>query len=247
LSRPGSAVYLSLLTKASPAASAITVASSALQKKFGGTLIPHGALTEWLDPQAVDRAVAREEFGFDGPTVLFAGTPRQHKGIRNLVEAVVQIPKARLAFTGRPKDLPELDGEPRVLRIPMVPYTSVGRLLAAADVVAIPQLDVPEARYQMPMKIFDCMAMSCPIVATNVSDIPDVLQDCARLVAPGDTRQLTQAIVGLLQRPEEAHALGERARKRCLEKFSMHSVGNKLFEVVERVMVQTRQRDKGAQ
>src|SRR5881296_2430575 len=49
LRRPASAIYLSLLTKASPAASAITVSSTALQKRFGGTLVPHGCQTELFD------------------------------------------------------------------------------------------------------------------------------------------------------------------------------------------------------
>ena len=119
----------------------------------------------------------------------------------------------------------------------------MGRLLAAADIVAIPQLDTEAARYQMPMKVFDCMAMACPIVATTVSDIPDVLGDCARLVAPGDARQLTEAVRALLQRPDEAQALGKRARMRCLERFSMRAVGDKLFEVVNRAMKQAL--DKG--
>ena len=78
LRRPASAVYLSLLTKAAPAAAAITVASTALQQRFGGTLVPHGCPTELFDPAAKGRESARREFGFDGPTVLFAGTPREH-------------------------------------------------------------------------------------------------------------------------------------------------------------------------
>src|SRR5205823_14742542 len=46
LARPASSVYVSLLTKAVGAASAITVSSTALQRRFGGTLIPHAPDTE---------------------------------------------------------------------------------------------------------------------------------------------------------------------------------------------------------
>ena len=76
LRRPASAVYLSLLTKASGVADAITTASTALQKKFGGTLLPHGCVTELFDPAKVDREAARKEFGFTGPTVLALLKPR---------------------------------------------------------------------------------------------------------------------------------------------------------------------------
>src|SRR3989442_14548843 len=92
LSRPASSVYVSLLTKAVSAASAITVSSTALQRRFGGTLIPHGPDTDLFDPAGIDREEARRAFGFTGPTVLFAGTPRPHKGLEPLAQAVSRLP-----------------------------------------------------------------------------------------------------------------------------------------------------------
>ena len=109
------------------------------------------------------------------------------------------------------------------------------RDVAAADVVAIPQLDSEPSRYQMPMKVFDAMAMGKPIVASSVSDLPLVLEGCGRLVPPGDVEKLAAAISELLSYPEEARVLGERARARCLESYSMQRIGEKLFEVVRQV------------
>src|SRR3989441_4512959 len=141
LSKPKSAIYVSLLTKTVGAASAITVASTALQRRFGGTLIPHGANTELFDPTGIDREEARRAFGFTGPTVLFPGTPNLHKGLEPLAQAVSRVPGARLAVTCRYDDLATLEWRRFPLqRIPVVPYSSVPALLAAADVVAIPQL-----------------------------------------------------------------------------------------------------------
>jgi glycosyltransferase involved in cell wall biosynthesis len=235
--RQASAVYVSLFTKAIPAAAAVTVSSCALQQKFGGVLLRHGALTELFDPAGVDRDAARKEFGFTGPTVLFAGTPREHKGILPLAAAVARVPGACLAVTCRPEDLsePEWASYP-LLRVPIVPYPSLPRLLAAADLVAIPQLDSEAARYQMPMKVYDCMAMGKPIVASAISDLPEVLDGCARLVPAGDVEHLATAINDFLDQPDKARALGERARMRCLEQFSMKHVGATLQEVVQSVL-----------
>jgi len=236
LRRPASAIYLSLLTKATPAASAITVSSTALQKRFGGTLVPHGCLTELFDPAAIDRERVRRDFAFDGPTVLFAGTPREHKGLKPLAKAVSQIPGARLAVVCRPQDLADSHWEHYpLLRIPIVSYPTVPKLLAAADVVAIPQLDSEPARYQMPMKVYDCMAMARPIVASAVSDLPSVLEGCGRLVPPGDVDKLAAAVSELLSDSAQARALGERARTRSLENFSIARVAEKLREVVSSV------------
>ena len=234
---PVSLTYLRVFSKATAAASAITVASTALQKRFGGTLVPHGCPTGQFDPAAVDREDARKRFGFSGPVVLFPGTRRTHKGLKPLAKSVAQIPGARLAVLCRPEDFSqaEWDGFP-LIRIPIIPYASLPALLAAADLVAIPQLDTEGARHQMPMKVYDAMAMGKPIVASTVSDLPATLEGCARLVPPGDVGELTAAIRDLLDHPTEARALGERARARCLEKYSMKQVADALAEVVRRVI-----------
>jgi glycosyltransferase involved in cell wall biosynthesis len=87
----------------------------------------------------------------------------------------------------------------------------------------------------MPLKVFDAMAMARPIVATTVPDLPLVLEGCGRLVPPGDVDALTAAISELLSDPVAARALGERARARCLERYSMERIGTSLFEVVKKV------------
>jgi glycosyltransferase involved in cell wall biosynthesis len=231
---PASVLYLGVLARAPQAAAAITVASTNLQRRFGGTLVPHGCLTELFDPVNVDRSAARRRFGFAGPVVLFPGTRRTHKGLKPLAKAVARIDGAKLAVLCRPDDFtqPEWAGFP-LIRIPLILYSLLPELLAAADVVAVPQLDTEGARHQMPMKVYDAMAMAKPIVASTVSDLPEALDGCAKLVSPGDVEELARAISHLLQNPAEGRLLGERARKRCLDKYSMQSVAQSLSMAVE--------------
>lgn len=239
LRRPASAIYTGLLTKAAFAASAITVACTSLQQKFGGELIPHGSLTELFNPTRVDRAAARTHFKFNQPTVLFAGTPRHHKGLRTLAKAVSKLGRARLAVLCRAEDLADPEWkEFEIQRVPMIPYTRLPLLLAAADVIAIPQLETEAGRHQMPMKVYDCMAMAKPIVASAVTDLPAVLEGCGRVMPPGDAHLLRGALRDLLKNPEQAAELGARARSRCLAEFTMEKVAGKLQAVVERVLGQ---------
>ena len=236
LAQPKSAIYVSLLTKAAIAADAITVSSAALQRRFGGTIVPHGADMELFDPARADRDSARRAFGFTGPTVLFAGTPNPHKGLEVLGRAVGQLPGVKVAVTCRDTDLTAAEWSAWPLqRIPVVPYAAVPALLAAADVVAIPQLHSEVARYQMPMKVFDAMAMGKPIVASTVSDLPHVLDGCGLLVPPGDAEALARAISRLLSDPAEARLLGDRARRRCFETYSLEQIGNSLCEIVRNI------------
>jgi glycosyltransferase involved in cell wall biosynthesis len=171
-----------------------------------------------------------------GPTVLFAGTPNPHKGLEVLGRAVARLADVRVAVTCRDSDLTGASWVALPLqRIPVVPYASVPALLAAADVVAIPQLESEVTRYQMPMKVFDAMAMGKPIVASRVSDLPHVLDGCGLLVPPGDVEGLARAIGYLLSNPAEARRLGDRARARCVEMYSIEQIGNSLRDIVRSV------------
>jgi len=222
---PAAAVYLRILSKATSAANGITVASSLLQKRFGGALVHHGCPVDRMDPGKVNRELERKRLGFSGPVVVFPGTRRTHKGLKPLAKAVMRIPGASLAVLCRGDDFTQAEWqEYPLIRLPIMTYASLPSLLAAADVVAIPQLDSEAATHQMPMKVFDAMAMGRPIVASTVTDLPLVLEGCARLVAPGDVSGLTKAIRGLLEDPAEAQAMGQRARSRCLQNYTMRHV-----------------------
>ena len=233
VTRPGSTVYVSLLTRAAGAADAITASSTALAARFGATLVPHGADTTAFDPARVDRAQARARYGFVGSTVLFPGTPRDHKGIEVLGRAVAELRGASLVVTCRPGELSGVAWDDRPLRrVPVVPHDEMPALLAAADVVAVPQLDTVAARHQMPMKVYDAMAMARPIVATAVSDLPSLLDGCGVVVPPHDAGALAHAIGGLLDDPIRAARLGDNARRRCIDEFSRERVAERLQRVI---------------
>jgi len=63
-----------------------------------------------------------------------------------------------------------------------------------------------------------------------------VLEGCGLLVRPGDVDGLAAAIFEFLNDPEQARALGDRARARCLEHYSMRRIGERLHEVLSQVL-----------
>jgi glycosyltransferase involved in cell wall biosynthesis len=116
-----------------------------------------------------------------------------------------------------------------------IPIAQVPAYLAAAHLVVVPQRDSSDTRGQVPAKLFDAMALGRPIVSTRVSMIPEILEGCGFLVEPGDVAGLAAAITRLLDRPDEARALGEAARRRAVERYSFESARAALFPLVERV------------
>ena len=66
----------------------------------------------------------------------------------------------------------------------------------------------------MPLKLFEYMAAGVPILATDLPSIREVLRhgENAWLIPPGDPKALAEGIRHLLENPELARRLAERAR-----------------------------------
>jgi glycosyltransferase involved in cell wall biosynthesis len=119
--------------------------------------------------------------------------------------------------------------------MPVQPFGEIPALLMAADVVVIPQRQTPFGEAQVPAKIFDAMAMGRPIVSTAISDIPQILAGCGLVVPPGDVAAISSAVEQLLNNPEEAADLGQKARARCLEQYSWNAMQKTLKATIEHV------------
>jgi glycosyltransferase involved in cell wall biosynthesis len=81
---------------------------------------------------------------------------------------------------------------------------------------------LPSIHEGTPAALVEAMAMKKPVVASRVGGIPEVIVDGVTgvLVEPGDSDALARAIISLLNEPEKAKAMGERARQAVEEKYS---------------------------
>jgi glycosyltransferase involved in cell wall biosynthesis len=245
-SNPNGLPHTWLMEKLVKFADAITVSNGFLQNRFSGTLLYHCRDTSLLDPNKFDNDRAKEKLGLKcKKVVMFLGTPRAHKGVDDLIAAMKKIdrPDACLVIIGAEKGCQGFQGklaEDQLVILPMIPFKELPKHLAAADVVVIPQRKTSDTVGQMPAKIFDAMAMAKPIVSTRVSDIPDVLGDCGYLVEPGNIQQLAEAMEHIFDHPEEALAKGKKVRERCIVHYDIKGLENKLLELVDKVMSESR-------
>ncbi len=242
LSNPAGLPWTWLMERLTGVADAITVASTFLQRRFGGTLLPHVRDTESWRPRVVDPEPARRRLGLgDESLVLFLGTPREYKGVEDLCEAVSRLGRKGVALALVGTDPASATGQrlraryPEVRLCGPVPFRDVPMYLGAAAVVAAPQRESSDTRGQVPAKIVDAMALGRPIVSTRVSMIPEILDGCGIVVPPGDVDALARAIARLLDDPVEAERMGLRARERCVERYSFEAARQTLFPLVERV------------
>jgi sugar transferase (PEP-CTERM/EpsH1 system associated) len=94
----------------------------------------------------------------------------------------------------------------------------VPSLLNAMDVFVLPSLSEG-----MSNTLLEAMASSLPTIATNVGGNPELIEDGSSgwLFQPGDVTGLTDRLERLIRDPNLRQALGESARKRVDQHFSL--------------------------
>jgi glycosyltransferase involved in cell wall biosynthesis len=211
----------------------IVVSNTFLKNKFGGTLIWHGRDTLEFDPSKFDKNQIRSKNHIkeNKKVVMFLGTPRQHKGLEDLIEAVKMLndPNIILAIVGLdPNDhyssglnyQAKKELKTNYIGFGLQPFSAVPEFMAMADVVVIPQKKNIASMGQIPAKIFDAMAMGKPIIATAVSDMPEILNNCGWITEPDNPSKLSDYIRNVLENPVLSRIMGDKARKKCIENYS---------------------------
>lgn len=243
LLNPNGYPYDFVLEKLIKKADALTTVSTFLQKKFGGTIIPHGRDTDFLDPEKYDGELNKMKHGLTGKKViLFLGRPGPQKGIQDVAEAISRIgdKDIRFVIAGDTNDkfargiYNAFSSFVRLMGFQ--PFGTIPELLAMADLVVLAQRKQPGTFGQIPAKLFDAMAMAKPIIATNVSDLPSILKDCGVIVEPEDIDSLANEIKNLLEDKERATGLGRKAREKCKQHYSIKVMQKRLCRIIDNLV-----------
>lgn len=232
--------------------------TTALQRKFGGEVIAMGVDTQKFAPQPLEKIAAlRRDLGLDGfRVVVFGGVVRPHKGVEQILEAMILLGREDLKFlvvgpvTDHLVDMMKdsrYEGLIQVVGAPLSDRTGINAgihqrmadYLDLADAIILPLRDEPLARTQMPIKVFEAMAMAKPIIGSAVADLPVVLEGCGWTVPPDQAKALADALGRVLDDPAAAARAGQAARARCLERYSRDAVSRRLKALVEPLLAGT--------
>lgn len=176
---------------------------------------------EFSRPRAADEmAASRRELGVQPDEVAIGTVTRLHesKGNSYLVDAARLVidrkPKARFFLVGEGPLRESLEEQARRLglgdRFVFVGFArDVAGVLSAFDLSVFPSL-----WEGTPLTAFEALASGKPIVATDADGLLDILTDGrdARIVPKRNARALADAIVDLIDRPDERHRLAAAAR-----------------------------------
>jgi glycosyltransferase involved in cell wall biosynthesis len=173
-----------------------------------------------------ERGALRRELGLDGaPLIGIVGriVPVKDHGLFLAAAAriVRELPQARFLVVGDGTGRPGAEAAARRLgladRVSFLGWRSdLPRIYADLDVLA-----VCSRNEGTPLAALEAMAAGCPVVATRVGGLPDVISDgeTGLLVEAGDAAGLAGAVVRLLREPSTARAIRQAARRAVLERY----------------------------
>jgi glycosyltransferase involved in cell wall biosynthesis len=222
---------------------AVLTVSEFFRERYGGVIVPHGRDANLFDPARFDRQAIRRQLGFgdDDLVVGFIGTAQRQKGTDLVATAAEKAnnPRMRVLIAGAAAEGDDFTDElrrrfgDRIVLMPPFPLSKVPELHAAADVIVLPQRNVPESLGQMPAKLTDAMAMGKIIIASALSDIPKYLDGCGLLVPPDDEAAITEKLVWIANNRAAAEALGRKARDRFLRDMTYDHMRATMAPVIE--------------
>jgi glycosyltransferase involved in cell wall biosynthesis len=209
------------------------------------TVIERGRDPDRLgQPSRERRRRARQSLGLeeDDEVLVNVGRQEYQKGQRYLLEAVPRLlanhPRLVLLIAGRDGHATaELQRTHRELelggRVRFLGHRSdVPDILAAADVFVFPSLFEG-----LGGSVIEAMALGLPVVASDIPALREVVADGAnaRLVSPGSSRALAQAIAGLLDDENQRRGFGERSRAIFEERFTLERSTSRMIALYERL------------
>ncbi|MYD98602.1 MAG: glycosyltransferase family 4 protein [Gammaproteobacteria bacterium] len=228
------------------AADRLLVSNAELQRRFGGVVVPHARDETAFRPNQFDRPSVLRRLGLkpDQKVILFAGTPRPHKGLLHVLDAVKRVRRrhdCRLVVVGTPPDRAFEDelrrrGGRALSMIPDQPFQRLPEILTAADLVcAVQDPNSMVSEYQLPAKIVDAMAMEVPVIATDVPPLRNLIE--AGAVEPVTLNNLAARIASWLSASAQGRSPQvERARALFQQQYSYRAINRTLVGVVERCL-----------
>jgi glycosyltransferase involved in cell wall biosynthesis len=190
---------------------------------------PELAEEERRELRRAHRLTAPRILGFQGNFKTFQGIDR----LRDLMLASARRGDAQWLLIG---DGPEraalqdaVTGRVAATFLGQQPPEAMGRLLSLIDVAVAPHQYVSGIFYLSPLKIIECAAAGCAVVASDQGDIPWLLDDgrAGLVLSDPAIAAWTAAIDRLLDDDPLRRALGRAARRHVLAHFSWRSIAER--------------------
>jgi glycosyltransferase involved in cell wall biosynthesis len=242
------------------AADVVVVGSRYLMERLVARGVMHSSILvnpNGVDPDVyspdVDGGIIRQRYGLNGKIVIgFIGSFGRWHGAEVLASGFGQLLEAYPEFRQRVRLLMVGDGvtmgqvrasmaefgtETECILAGSIPQEDGPSHLAACDILVsphVPNLD-QSPFFGSPTKVFEYMAMGKGIVASNLDQIGQVLENnhTAILTIPGDSSSLAAGLRTLIENEGLRKSLGAAARAEITEKYTWNQHTKRIVEALE--------------
>lgn len=182
--------------------------------------------------QVIFNGLLPDEFSSPTPRntatdLLFIGELRDIKGVDVLLQALAGVRQSRdatLTIVGEGADREKLTALSQQLGLGDA-ARFVGAKPAREAFTLGRCLIVPSRKESLPYVVLEAGAAGLPLIATDVGGIPEIVQGSGTdLIASDDVTGLTNAILDVLDRPNNAVARAARLHKVVAERFTVTSM-----------------------
>ena len=199
------------------------------------------------EADVIYNAVDTERFVFkDLPKedcLLFVGALRRGKGIFDLLDVAESLRKShpnvtiKIAGNGAQKnEVKEEIRERKLTSVKMLGALSHDQLVSYYNRSKV--FVLPTYYEGLPTTILEAMSCQLPVVASNVSGIPDVINEGVDgyMVSPGNIQGYYDRIVELLKDSEKQRLFGAAGRKKVLENFTWPRIAKGIVKIYEELL-----------
>lgn len=184
-----------------------------------------GLNVDRYDPNAMNEAEisrVRQELGLPPGTRLFLSVAEfiARKRPADILRAFASLgrPDVHLAFAGKGESIEDMQRLASDLgiqeRVHFLGFRRDVPTLMRASVATV----LASEQEGLPNCVMESMCMEIPSIGTNIRGTRDLLEGgCGLLFKVGDVEGLAQAMARVLDRPEEAQAMGKRGRDRIAD------------------------------
>ncbi|MBD2101132.1 glycosyltransferase family 4 protein [Leptolyngbya sp. FACHB-261] len=213
-----------------------------LVSDFSAKSLPSTKTSKVIYGGVSNKFIAEETYREKDKRILFVGRLLPHKGVNYLIEAIDE--NVQLDIVGRAYDeqyfalLQELSKGKKVKFVTSANDSEIVETYQGALVTILPSVyvDVNSNQHVAPellgLVLLESMACGTPVICTDVGGMPEIVEDGVTgfVVPPNDPTALRERINWLVNNPEAALQMGQRARERVIEKFTWDSVAKRCLE-----------------
>lgn len=186
----------------------------------------------------------------ENPIIMYHGQLSSDRGIIILIKAFIQLkdhmPGAVLKLLGTPRTN-EFKSEivhlinssiyKRDIRLlDEVPHGDIWGLLEESHIGIIPSLRTPRVIMDTPTKLFEYMASSCAVVATDTPPVRYFAEDCSILVDPDNVKSLVDGILDIWTNKNKFLSYIEEGQKKIKNRYNWQKTEKKLLSLYEKIL-----------